>query len=133
MPAVANCRALTVEIAWPSCFLLAARGKAGDDDFIQLQGIHGKLKNNGGRVVWADGALGGLVADEPRFEQSFRFWLRQDEGELAVGIGRGADGGADDANAGTRQRLAAFIGDRPCNGELGKSCCGNAQPKNQGQ
>ena len=107
------------------------RGKAGDDDFIQLQGIHGKLKDNGGRVVvWTNGALGGLVADEPRFEQSFLGWLRQDEGELAVGSGRGADGGADDANAGTRQRLAAFIGYDPCNGELGKSRCGNAQPKN---
>ena len=106
------------------------RGKAGDDDFIQLQGIDGKLKNNGRRaVVWADGALRGLVADKPRFEQRFHFWPRQDEGEPAVGIGGGADGGANDANAGTRQRLAAFIGDCPCDGELGKSRCGDAQPK----
>ena len=106
------------------------RGKAGDDDFVQLQGIHGKLKNNGRRaVVLTDGAAGGLVSHKPRFEQDFRRWQRQEECKFAVGSSGCADGGANDANAGTRQRLAAFIGDRPCNGKLGKSRRGDAEPK----
>ena len=112
--------------------LLSARssGKAGDDNFIQLQGVHGKPKNNGCQaVVLANGVSGGLVAHKPRFEQGFRRRQRQDECELAVSIGDCADGFPNDPNAGTGQGLAAFIGDRPCNGELGKSRGGNAEPK----
>ena len=57
-------------------FFAGCNGKAGDDDFVELQDIYGELKRDFRKAaVLANGLSGGFIAHKTRFDGGFRFWF----------------------------------------------------------